>query len=200
VLNIGGVWVTSPLRTAADLARLLPRPDALASLDALLRVPGTTQQGITAVLDRFGRYRGVVQARELVVLATPLAESPQESRTRLRCIDAGFPAPQPQLVVMDGAGRFVARLDMGWPALLRAVEFDGDEHHSESADLRHDRDRRDLVERCGWALMVVTTGHVMSRGLEFERAMSELLEMPFRLSRHHPRLGGWDSRSRWAAA
>lgn len=200
VLPVGGVWVASPMRTAADLARLLPRPDALASLDAMLRVPGTTPERISAVLDRFGGYRGVVQARELVLLATPLAESPQESRTRLRCIDAGFPPPHPQLIVTDATGRFVARLDMGWLDLLRAVEFDGDEHHSASADVRHDRERRDLVERCGWGLAVVTTAQVLSRGLEFERAVSELLALPFRLTRHHPHLGGWDGRSRWAAA
>lgn len=200
VVVLGGVAVTTPARTAADLARLLKRPDALAALDALLRlVPGLTAELITGALDRFGGYRGVVQARELVLLADPRSESPQESRTRLRCIDAGFPAPEPQIKVYDANGKLIARLDMGWRQKLRGLEFDGDEHHSSEADQTRDRLRRKAVEHCGWDLAVVTSEHVLGHGLTFERGVAELLGMEFRLTRNHPRYGGWDARSRWAA-
>lgn len=199
VLQLAGVSLTTPARTAADLARLLRRPDALASLDALFRLHGVSRDAVDAVLDRFPGYRGVVQARELTGLADARAESPQESRTRLRCIDAGFPAPEPQIEVFDAYAVLVARLDMGWRELLRALEFDGDQHHSTAHDQVHDRDRRRRVERFGWQIAVVTGGPVMSRGLEFERGLSELLGLPFQLTRHHPRRGGWEPRSRWAA-
>jgi hypothetical protein len=195
---LAGVMVTTPARTAADLARLLRRPDALASLDAMLRLPELDREHVRSVLDRFGRYRGVVQARELLELADPRAESPQESRTRLRCIDAGFPCPEPQIEVFDPLGLFVARLDMGWRELCKAVEFDGDEHHSRLDDQRHDRRRRGRAERQGWDIAVVTSEHVLGRSLAFEHGVAELLGQEFRLTRNHPRFGGWDGRSRWA--
>ena len=135
VVAISGVTVTTPARTAADLGRLLARPDAMASLDALMRLPGMSVAAVDRLLDRFAGYRGVVQARELVPLADARSESPQESRTRLRCVDAGFPLPEPQIEVFDALGQFVARLDMGWRERLRAVEFDGDDAHG-SADQR----------------------------------------------------------------
>lgn len=197
--NLAGVALTSPARTAADLSRLLRRPDALAALDALLRLPGLEPEQIRAVLDRFVGYRGVVQGRELVAIADGRSESPQESRTRLRCVDAGFPAPEPQVKVFDLAGTFVARLDMGWRAWLKAVEFDGDADHSSSRQQRRDGARRRRVESCGWGLAVVTTEQVMGHGLAFEHGIAELLGVAFKLTRNHPRYGGWQARTRWAA-
>jgi hypothetical protein len=192
VVELSGIWVTTPARTAADLARLLPRPDALASLDVLMGLPEMSRELVAGVLGRFARDRGVIQARELVDLADPRAESPQESRARLRCVDAGFPCPEPQIDVFDESGDFLARLDMGWRELLKAMEFDGDEAHSTPVQKAHDRARRERVERRGWGLAIVTSEHVLSRSLVFERGLEELLEMEMRLTRHHPRFGGWD--------
>jgi hypothetical protein len=199
VVELSGIWVTTPARTAADLARLLPRPDALAALDVLMGLPEMSRELIAGVLGRFTRYRGVIQARELVDLADPRAESPQESRARLRCVDAGFPCPEPQIDVFDETGDLLARLDMGWRELLKAMEFDGDEGHSTRAQQAHDQARRERVERRGWGLAVVTTEHVLSRSLAFEHGLEELLEMEMRLTRHHPRFGGWDPPSGRAA-
>jgi hypothetical protein len=187
-----GIPVTSPLRTAADLARLLRRPDALASLDALLRIPGLDGGIVLAELDRFAGHRGVVQARELAAIADRRSESPMESRTRLRALDAGFPPFEPQVEVFDGQGAFVARLDLGRRAERKAVEYDGDDAHGSSSQQAHDRSRRKRVEQCGWAMAVVTAEHVLGRGLAFERGIAELLGCEYRLGRHHPRYGGWD--------
>lgn len=190
-----GLPVTSPVRTAADLARLLRRPDALASLDALLRLPGMDNPVVLAELDRFAGHRGIVQARELAGLADRRSESPMESRTRLRAVDAGFPPFEPQVTVLDSGGAFVARLDLARREERKAVEYDGDVAHGSHAQQAHDRQRRRRVEACGWGLMVVTGEHVLGRGLAFERGIAELLGCEFRLSRHHPRYGGWDRRA-----
>jgi len=197
--RVAGLTLTSPARTAADLARLLRRPDALAAVDALLRLPSLEKEHIREVLDRFVGYRGVVQGRELVALADPRAESPMESRTRLRAIDAGFPAFEPQVDVFNDIGRFVARLDLGRREDRKAVEFDGDADHSSLQQQRFDYARRRRVESCGWGLAVVTTEQVMGNGLAFEHGIAELLGVGFRLTRNHPRHGGWQARSRWAA-
>jgi hypothetical protein len=192
VVELSGILVTTPARTASDLARPLARPDALASLDVLMGLPEMSRELVADVLGRFVRYRGVIQARELADLADPRAESPQESRARLRCVDAGFPCPEPQIDVFDETGDLLARLDMGWRELLRALEFDGDEGHSTPAQKAHDQARRERVERRGWGLAVVTSEHVLGRSLAFEHGLEELLEMEMRLTRNHPRFGGWD--------
>jgi hypothetical protein len=194
VVELLGMPVTTPSRTGADLLRLLRRPDALASIDALLRA-GVSRESVADVLGRFARARGVVQARELLSLGDARSESPMESRTRLRCVDGGFPCPEPQIEVFDEYdGALLARLDMGYREVRKAVEFDGDEAHRTPAQLRHDERRRLSVEGQGWQLLVVTSAQVLSPGLTFEHAMAELLGQQPRLSRHHPRHGGWDRR------
>jgi hypothetical protein len=192
VVRVHGVDVTVPSRTTADQLRLLRRPDALAAADAMQRATGVAKEAVAEVLDRFRGQRGVVQARELLALSDPRAESPQESRTRLRCVDAGFPCPEPQIEVFDAFGELLARLDMGYRNERKALEFDGDEFHRTPAQLRHDAERREGVEAVGWAVSVVTTAQVFGRGLAFERVVSELLEVAPRLTRHHPKYGGWD--------
>lgn len=199
IVVLFGVRVTGLIRTAADLARLLARPDALASLDALFRATGLPREQVEEALGAFTGYRGVVQARELVGLADPRAESPMESRTRLRAIDAGFPPFEPQVKVFDEAGTFVARLDLGRRRERKGVEYDGDAAHSSRADQAHDVRRRRRVEDCGWDLAVVTAEQVLGRGLAFEHGIAELLACDFRLTRNHPNRGGWDARRHSAA-
>lgn len=192
MMNVNGVLVTPPARTTADVLRLLRRPDALAAADAMRRATGVEPTAVAEVLDRFRGQRGVVQARELLDLSDPRAPSPQESRTRLRCVDAGFPCPEPQIEVFDASGEFLARLDMGYRNERKGLEFDGDEFHRTIEQVRHDQARREDVAREGWVVGVVTTEHVFGRGLVFERVVSELLGVAPRLTRHHPRYGGWD--------
>jgi hypothetical protein len=192
VVAIGGVLVTGLVRTAADCARLLPRPDALACLDAILAGPGVEKAAIEDALVPFAGHRGVIQGRELVALADGRSESPMESRTRLRAIDAGFPPFEPQVVVLDDGGEFVARLDLGRRAERKGLEYDGHEAHSGSRRAARDRLRHRRIESCGWDVAVVTGEQVLSRGLAFERGVAELLGCDYRLTRHHPRYGGWD--------
>jgi len=192
--STGRLAETALARTAADVARLLSRPDALASLDALLRHTGLQRELVARELEACTGYRGVGQARELLGLADPRAESAMESRTRLRAIDAGFPPFEPQVEVFDENDAFVARLDLGRRSECKGVEYDGDADHSSARDQAYDRRRRRRVELCGWELAVVTGEQVLGRGLAFERGIAELLGCGFRLTRNHPHLGGWDSR------
>ncbi|MXI40516.1 hypothetical protein GRW07_24960, partial [Escherichia coli] len=88
VVEVEGVLVTTPLRTALDLSCRLRRYEALAALDAFARQHGLTPRELALELARrYRRRRGVVQARELVALVTSLAESAGESFTRLAIHD-----------------------------------------------------------------------------------------------------------------
>lgn len=150
VVEVRGVPVTSPLRTALDLARSLWRYDALGALDQFLRL-GLQSEALAAELERFRGYRGVRQARMLVPLADPRAESMPESALRLHWHDAGLPWPEPQLWVED---RF--RLDVADPRRRYFAEYDGEEHHTAADDVERDQGRRQWLGNEGWEYDVFT--------------------------------------------
>lgn len=154
VETINGLRVTTPLRTALDLGRLLKRSHALAALDGLLRLGRFTRADLRAELPRFKGYRGIVQLRYLVPLCDPRAESPQESILRLRWLDARLPTPQPQYVVRDDRGFPVYRLDLADPAARYAAEYDGQDHHFTATQRKYDERRRDWLRRRGWTIVV----------------------------------------------
>jgi hypothetical protein len=149
-----GVQVTTPLRTALDLACGLNRYEALAAVDALMRVHALTTEQLFAEIVRFRGRRGVVQAREIVALATGLSESSGESWTRLAIHDDGLARPTPQVWVGE-AGQLLYRLDLAYEHLRVAVEYDGEEHHSDDVDVEHDERRRRWLEEQGWVVIVV---------------------------------------------
>ena len=151
---IGGVNVTTPLRTALDLGCKLSRRDALAALDGFMRACGVTREEMLAELPRYFRRRGVVQLRQLVPLADPRAESPGESWTRISIIDAGLPAPQPQYWVCE-RGLKVFRVDLAYPLSRVCVEYDGRRFHEGDEQEEYDRLRRKWLRQHGWTVIVV---------------------------------------------
>ena len=151
---IEGVAVTTPIRTALDLGCKLSRRDALAALDAFMRMYSITREQFEAELPRYFRRRGVLQLRQLISLADPRAESSGESWTRLAVVDAGLPVPEPQYWVCEG-GRQIFRLDLAYPLSRVVVEYDGREFHGSPERREHDRKRREWLEARGWTVIVV---------------------------------------------
>ncbi|MET8350283.1 MULTISPECIES: hypothetical protein [unclassified Micromonospora] len=149
-----GVRVTSPPRTCWDLARWLDVVEAVVVIDALLAnrlidVPTLREYA----LSRAGR-RGWRSLLRAVDLADAGAESPQESRTRVRLVLAGLPRPQTQWIVAD-QGRFVARLDLAWPQFKIAVEYDG-LWHDDPEQFHRDRRRLNRLLGDDWIVVHVT--------------------------------------------
>jgi len=154
VMVINGMQVLTPLRTAMDLGCSLNRRNALAALDAFMRLYGITREQMEAELPRYFRRRGVVQLRELIPLADPRAESQAESWTRLEIVDAGLPKPEPQYWVVH-RGRKLFRLDLAYPKSKVCVEYDGEEFHSDEVARQRDRARRKWLRDHGWTVIVV---------------------------------------------
>jgi hypothetical protein len=154
LVAIGPLLVTTPLRTACDLGRSLRREQALAALDALLRLGGFTAAQLDAELKRFRGRRGVVQLRDLVPLADGRAESIRESELRMLWIDAGLPKPELQIPVLRRPGREPFRLDLGDPAVKYAAEYDGEDWHSTPEQIARDAWRRELIRGDGWTIDV----------------------------------------------
>lgn len=172
VMIIEGIRVTTPLRTALDLGCHLHRKDALAALDQFMRLHGLSREALAAAAMRFFRRRGVVQLRQLIPLADHRAESPRESWTRLAIIDAGLPCPELQFwIEIDGVPTY--RLDLAYPRLRVAIEYDGEEFHDRTPEQRrHDRERRAWLRRNGWTVVVVRKGDFS--GPQLDRWIQEL--------------------------
>ena len=150
----GGLWLTTPARTAIDLARSYDRMDALALLDAALR-HGVPRAELAAELDRHVGKRGYRHARELFGYATGKAESPMESRTLLRCLDAGLPIPEQQIYVPIpfGTNRW---LDLGWRKWKIGLDYDSTEWHTGQAAASRDNPRHNWLTRHDWTMYYAT--------------------------------------------
>jgi hypothetical protein len=173
IVTVGTVRVTTPARTALDLACLRGRGSSLAILDAFMRVQGVTQEEFQVLLIRYKRRRGVVQLRELVPIASPLPESMGESFTRGTIYDAGLGVPTPQVWIdVPGYGR--VRGDLVYERERIVVEYDGVEFHSSPADREHDERRRAALRAAGWIVIVVRKEDL--GGAARERWIAELAE------------------------
>jgi hypothetical protein len=155
----GGLPVTSPLRTAFDLARGRDLVDAVVGVDALPYWRAVKLPELRDYLNGHARWKGIESARRAIALARPDVESPMESRVRLRIVLAGLPEPVVQHEVFDRAGRFVARLDLAYPLARLGIEYDGD-HHRERATFRHDAVRGNRLELLGWRILRFTADDV----------------------------------------
>ncbi|MGH3753080.1 MAG: DUF559 domain-containing protein [Pseudonocardiaceae bacterium] len=109
------------------------------------------------IADRLGTRpdrRGTARAGGLLPLVTGRADSPPESWLKLLVVEAGFPQPVDQFTVIDALGCVRYVLDLCWPELRIALEYDGYEAH----EYQQDRDaQRDLdLQRRGWITVRAT--------------------------------------------
>jgi very-short-patch-repair endonuclease len=150
------VAVTAPVRTAFDLAREPPLVEAVVAVDALSHRHGFVPQAVLDVRSRHLGARGSGQLPEVVRLANPLAESPMESRTRLIIVLDGLPVPALQHPV----GPYV--LDLAYPAIRLAIEYDGEAHRVQQRAMR-DLDRQAYLSDAGWKVLRFTAAQVTRR-------------------------------------
>ncbi|QLQ37853.1 DUF559 domain-containing protein [Micromonospora robiginosa] len=159
--RFAGLPVTTTLRTAFDLGRHSPRVEAVVAVDALLRRRVVEPAALRAYAAERPGWPGSALLREVLKLAEPSSESPMETRLRLLLLDAGLGPLTAQHEVRHG-GRFVARVDLAWPALRVAVEYDGDQHR-ERAQFRRDVARLNALRSAGWIVLRFTADDVLRR-------------------------------------
>lgn len=156
VCVVAGLPVTTPERTAFDIARHKPMGMAIAHLDALIRATGAKVDDILQVADQHRGARGLRQLERALELADPGSQSPKETWLRLLLIEAGLPRPTTQIPVMIAGGARVYYLDMGWEGPMVAVEYDGEHHRLDRMQFTKDIRRSEDLERLGWIVIRVT--------------------------------------------
>jgi hypothetical protein len=150
ITRVAGIPVTTRVRTAFDLGRYLPRDEAIARLDSLMRAQVFSIEDVSLLARRYQGARGLKALRVALPLVDGGAASPRETWLRLLYIDAGLPTPTTQIPIVEGRGRLVRWADMGWEEFMVVSEYDGDQHRTNrtqyTKDIRSLRKARSL----GW--------------------------------------------------
>ena len=122
---VEGIRLTTPARTALDLARRLPLGAGVAAVDALAQATELKMADVELLIDRYQGRRGITAARAALALVDGGAQSPKETWLRLLLVRAGFPAVQTQIAVRNEWGWVEAYLDMGWEDIKVALQCEG---------------------------------------------------------------------------
>ena len=157
-----GLHVTDPASTFCHLASILSEEDLVAAGDHLVLSPVYPKGGdprphvgldeLRARAAAF-RGRGSVTARRAARLVRCGAESRRETLLRLRMLSAGLPEPELAVPIVDGNGCEIARVDMFYRQWRVAVEYDGEQHRTSTA--QYDRDETRLSDLHHAAVRVV---------------------------------------------
>jgi very-short-patch-repair endonuclease len=151
---VEGVTVTSPVRTCWDLALWLDPVEAVVLVDQLARARAVTVPQLASYARARAGSRGWRRLARVAQLADAGAESPQESRLRVRLVLVGIPRPVTQHEIRRD-GELIARVDLAWPDRRVAVEYDGVWHAAEE-QIHADRRRLNRVTGAGWTVLHVT--------------------------------------------
>ena len=153
--ELDGLRVLSWPQVIADLVCTARPSDALAVADEALRLAAPACEELRGVVARRIRARpdprGTVRGAALLDLASPAAESPPESWVRLLIIERGFPLPEVNFSLLSPAGRELYRLDLAWPSVRIAVEYDGHAVHADREE--EDAAREEDLRRRGWIVV-----------------------------------------------
>lgn len=125
VVEVDGLPVTSPTRTALDLARSLLHEAAVVALDAALRSGAVRHDVLRERLFDLAGTPGSRAATRAVAFADARSESVGESRSRVLLHRWGLAPSTLQHEVRAPAGRLIARSDVAWEEHRLVGEFDG---------------------------------------------------------------------------
>ena len=155
VCAIRGIRATTAERTAFDLARFGGLDLAVQRVDALLNATGVKPADIGLLAERHPHHPGLRQLETVLGLVDGGAESPRETTLRLMLVRTDIASPTTQFTVHDERGQFVARLDMAWPELKIAVEYDGEQHRTDRQQYVRDVRRLEALAELGWIVIRV---------------------------------------------
>jgi len=161
-----GVPVVDPIAAVLTSAADLTFAQMVTAFDALLTSAGNypgiraarpmaTRDDVQRRLEEWGPFQGCAAVRMAFGSARERVESPKESEARLVIVQAGLPEPVVQWEVFDES-RFVARVDLAYPELKIAIEYDGDGHRTDKEQWRKDIRRQRELERLGWIVIHLT--------------------------------------------
>lgn len=155
-----GLPVTTPLRTAFDLGRRLPRTEAVVAVDALLHRGVVELSALHEYAAHRAGWPGLPLLRVVLSLVEPRAGSPMASRLRLLLLDSGLPTPVAGYDVYDAQGRPVTRFDLAYPSHRLGVEVTAGTSDSPAA-LPSPPARSPALRPAGWQVIRCTADDIL---------------------------------------
>lgn len=131
VTEVDGIQVVTVDWALTQAVPEMDRFHAVAVMDNALNRGLITRDELDEVHDRTRGRRGIATRHGCFVETDARAESPNESRARLDCVDNGVPPDALQVPVRDLSG-VMRRGDLGWvfkDGRILIAEVDSDEHH-----------------------------------------------------------------------
>ncbi|HEY9418526.1 MAG TPA: DUF559 domain-containing protein [Pseudonocardia sp.] len=159
VRTVDGCLVTTPLRTAFDLARRLDLVEAVVAVDAFAGRFGFKPAEVLAL--RRPGMRGVRRLDRVITLTEPMSESAMETRLRLLLVLAGLPPPAVQHPVSGTNARVLGWLDLAYPQARLGIEYDGAVHLDPQRTVR-DKRRDGAMAEVGWLVLRFTKADVLA--------------------------------------
>lgn len=159
-----GLPVSDAVSTWFALARYLPLDELVVAGDHLVLTPHlldpldvrphVTPEQLAHRLAYF-HGRGAVKAARALRLIRPGAESRPETLLRLLLLRAGLPEPLVNPDVGDATGKWIGRADLVWPEWRTIVEYDGDQHRTDSVQYDKDMTRLERFIDAGFRVVRV---------------------------------------------
>jgi very-short-patch-repair endonuclease len=156
IVVVSGLRVTTPARTVADLMRRSDRLTAVSIVDSALYRRVLGPDDLDRVVAHMAGRPGAPRARPWLADVDGRAESPLETRVRLRAADGGVAPDELQFRVRDSRGRIVAIGDLAWIRARVIAEADGVEAHDNPVAVFRDRKRQNDVVNAGFRLLRFT--------------------------------------------
>lgn len=156
VCTVAGIPTTTPLRTVADVILRVDRYPAVCVLDSAVNRLLVSDEDLAGVPALIAGRRGAVAARGFLAESDGRAQSPLETRTRLRCVDGGVPPDVLQLPVRDDEGYLLGVGDLGWRSHRLIAEADGRSPHRTPQAVYEDRTRQNRLVNAGWRVLRFT--------------------------------------------
>jgi very-short-patch-repair endonuclease len=125
IVEVDGIEVTAPVRTALDLARSLPHEAAVVALDAALHAGLLAHSDLRVRLFDIAGSPGSRSAARAVAFADGRSESVGESRSRVLLHRWGLAPSALQFQVRRDDGTVLGRTDFAWEDRRVVGEFDG---------------------------------------------------------------------------
>ncbi|MDH3262106.1 MAG: type IV toxin-antitoxin system AbiEi family antitoxin domain-containing protein [Acidimicrobiia bacterium] len=177
--RVGGIPVTSAVRTVVDLGATVPWL-VEAALERGIRQRAFNLSDIAGFVARVGRRgrRGVGTIRPLLAQRLQwdsATESELEDLFRKAWSAPGRLEPLTQYRIEDCSGSFVCRADFAFPDAMLRIELDSEAHHMDRPTFRKDRSIQNRTELLGWRTLRYTWWDLTTRPAEVVREVAAAL-------------------------
>lgn len=152
---VDGVRLSCPERMFVEVAGFLGLVDLVVVGDWLVRNRRTTCEALVKYCATSPDQHAKA-ARRAASYVRDRVDSPMETRLRMLLVLAGLPEPEVNRTIRDDGGTILMRVDLSYPSVRLAIEYDGRHHVELEQQWERDVERRDDLDD-SWRMLTVTS-------------------------------------------